>query len=267
MSEFIGYTETQVVRPRGGPSGYGRPMTDEPSRYRYLDFNAPLSGGRADSIAARIAMRRPATVLDVGCGWAELLLRVVAAAPAARALGVDSDEALLERGRANAEARGLSERVELRLADATAPVEPADAVLCVGRDHVFGTQAEALTALHRLVRPGGVLLLGTGYWQRPPTAAEAAGLGATPDELPLLADLVDSCIAAGFRPLDIQTADEDEWNRFESGFLADQEEFLMSHPEADRVRVAADEHRAGWLRGYRGVLGFAYLMLGVPSVR
>jgi SAM-dependent methyltransferase len=243
-------------------------MTDHAvGYYDHLDFNSPLSGQRADAIAAALARRRPATVLDIGCGWAELLLRVLAAAPDARGIGVDSDTRLVERGRANATRRGLLERVDLRATEGNVPLDPADAVICIGSDHVYGDQNDALGALHPLVRAGGVLLFGTGYWQRPPTLEEAAGLGATPDELPDLPTLVDRCVAAGFRPLDIQTANEDEWNAFESGYLADLEEYVMAHPGADRQRAEADEHRIGWLRGYRGVLGFAYLTLGVPSLR
>ncbi|HEY2299087.1 MAG TPA: class I SAM-dependent methyltransferase [Jatrophihabitans sp.] len=242
-------------------------MTEMIGYYDHLDFNSPLSGTRADALAAALARRGPVTVLDIGCGWAELLLRVLAAAPDARGLGVDSDEKLIVRGRDNAVRRGLADRVELRAGEGSAPLEPADAVLCIGADHVWGDQASALAALHPLVRPGGVLLIGTGYWQRPPTVAQAAGLGATPDELPDLATLVDWSTAAGFRPVDIQTANEDEWNAFESGYLADLEEYVMTHPSATAQREQADRHRAGWLRGYRGVLGFAYLTLGVPSLR
>jgi SAM-dependent methyltransferase len=242
-------------------------VTDEPGYYDHLDFNSPLSGTRADAIAGALARREPATVLDIGCGWAELLLRVLAAADHARGLGVDSDERLIARGRANAERRGLGGRVELRASDGSGPLDPADAVLCIGADHVWGDQADALAALHPIVRPGGVLLFGTGYWQRPPTADEAAGLGATEDELTDLGTLVDRCVAAGFRPLDVQTANADEWNAFESGYLADIEEYVMTHPSATGRRDEADRHRAGWLHGYRGVLGFAYLTLGVPSLR
>ena len=39
----------------------------------------------------------------------------------------------------------------------------------------------------------------------------------------------------------------------------------MADPSADELRAQADAHRQGWLHGYRGVLGFAYLTLGVPS--
>ena len=50
-----------------------------------LKFMTPLSQERADRLVA-IAIEGLAhgTVLDLGCGWAELLLQVIAAAPAAR---------------------------------------------------------------------------------------------------------------------------------------------------------------------------------------
>ena len=33
------------------------------------------------------------------------------------------------------------------------------------------------------------------------------------------------------------------------------------HPEATRIRDQLDQHRSYWLRGYRGILGMAYLTL------
>ena len=59
-------------------------------------------------------------------------------------------------------------------------------------------------------------------------------------------------------------ASEQEWEEFESGYQADEEEWLAAHPdhpEAAEIRRGVDEHRSYWLRGYRGVLGFAYLTL------
>jgi SAM-dependent methyltransferase len=244
-------------------------MAIGPGYYDDLQFNAPLSDARADALAETLAARRPARVLDIGCGWAELLLRIVAAAPAATGIGVDQDEPLLERGRANAVRRGIAERVQLIASDGSVPLDPGDVVVCIGSDHVFGDQAGALAALAPLVNPGGVLLFGTGYWQQPPTSEQAAAFGATPDELFDLAGLVERTVASGFRPLDIQTANEDEWNAFESGYLRDWESWLVRNPqdgEAAQVRAKADTHRHGWLAGYRNVLGFAYLTLGRPSI-
>ncbi|MGH3490007.1 MAG: SAM-dependent methyltransferase [Actinopolymorphaceae bacterium] len=89
-----------------------------PGYYEFLDFNAPLSGTRADSIARSLAAGQPSRILDVGCGWGELLLRTLARAPTAAGHGVDIDAQAIERGQANASTRGLADR-------ASFAVEPA----------------------------------------------------------------------------------------------------------------------------------------------
>jgi hypothetical protein len=90
-----------------------------------------------------------------------------------------------------------------------------------------------------------------------------------PDSLPDLAGLVDLALTAGFRPLKIETANQDEWDAFESGYLADWEHWLHqtpNTPQAEEIRAKADTHRTNWFRGYRTVLGFAYLTLGKPEL-
>jgi len=242
-----------------------------PGRYDWLDFNAPMSGALADSLASALTRGAPRAVLDIGCGWGELLLRVLAAAPDARGIGVDRDAPLLERGRANAAARGLDSRVTFREQFPDADERgPADVVICVGADHIFGTQGEALRELATVVAPGGRVLFGSGYWERTPSVEEAEGLGATPDDFGSLPDLVDLALICGFRLLDLRTATRREWEAFEMGFLADWEEWLLRWPDdpaAPEIRERADAHRNGYLRGYRDILGFAYLILGRPATR
>jgi SAM-dependent methyltransferase len=242
--------------------------TPEPGYYERLDFNAPLSSARADSIVQELAAGRPRTIQDLGCGWGELLLRTVAAAADSSGLGIDSAGRGLARARANAAARGLDGQVTFIEGDCTAPRDAADVVIGVGSDHAFGDQSSALEALRGLTRPGGRLLFGSGFWQRPPSVEEAAAVEMAPDSLPDLAGLVELAIEHGFRPLTIQTANHDEWEQFESGYLADWELWLLAygeHPDADTVRAKADTHRTEWLRGYGGLLGFAYLTLGRPT--
>jgi SAM-dependent methyltransferase len=240
---------------------------DGPGLYRYLDFNAPLSGARADAIAMRLAAAGPVTVLDIGCGWGELLLRVLARTPDARGVGVDIDERLLTRGRAAAETRGLDDRVSFVTGTPGLATVPADLVICVGSSHAFGEDAglgHALRSLYDLVRPGGRLLLGEATWD-PRAPADKSLVWDDMVELPDLAGLVDLACAAGFRPLYIEEANPDELDALESGFLADSEEWLLArsdHPDAAQVRAHADEHRNRWLRGYRRAFGFAYLTLG-----
>jgi SAM-dependent methyltransferase len=237
---------------------------DGPGYYEHLTFNAPLSERRAADIVARLAGRSPSDVLDVGCGWAELLLRVLDACPEATGVGVDTDGRALERGRANAAERGLTERVRFLEVAGDQPDGPADLVVCVGSSHAFGDTTQALAALRDRLRPGGTLLFGEAFWDSPADA----DLTLVPDDLtglPALAGLVDLAVGAGLRPLRTEVASLDEWDAFESGYLADWEEWLAAHrdhPDAAGVREQADRHRGRWMRGYRGRLGFAYLTLG-----
>ncbi|WP_214404213.1 SAM-dependent methyltransferase [Pseudonocardia lacus] len=248
---------------------------DLPPPHDDLTFMAPLSPERAARLVGFLAHDLRGTVADIGCGWAELLLRVLVAAPDARGIGIDTDAAAIAHGRVLAERRGLAERVDLRCADASTPLdEPVDAVICIGASQVWGAPvsdaepldyAAALTALRDAVPRGGRVLYGEGIWSRPPTEAAAAPLAGRLDEFLPLAGLVDLATAHGFAPLAVHEASLDEWDEFESGFSARYARWLAAHapdhPDADEVRARAARQRAGYFGGYRGVLGLAYLGL------
>jgi cyclopropane fatty-acyl-phospholipid synthase-like methyltransferase len=250
--------------------------TELPPSLTQLTFHGPLSEARAARLVARLTRNSPRTVLDIGSGWGELMLRILAAAPEATGLGLDTDEGDLARGRDNASARGLEDRVTFIRESAVGTTRgPADLVLCLGASHALtevqppGHTAAALRELRRLVTPRGRVLLAEGFWHRTPTEAELAGMwpGTSAAEFGDLASLVDQAVGAGFRPAWIETATLEEWEDFESGYQCDEEEWLAAHgdhPKAAGVRAQVDQHRSFWLRGYYGLLGQAYLTL-VPA--
>lgn len=237
-----------------------------PARYADLEFNAPLSSTRAGELIAGLQPLAGASIVDLGCGWAELLLRILADEPTASGVGIDRDPALITRARANAAARGLHDRVRLECGDATSWSTLADVAIVIGASHAWGGTRATLNAVRPWLRAGGRLLLGEGIWEQPPTPAALAALEAQPDEFTTLAGLVDLCLASDYRLLGASTATLTEWDDFESRYCAGRERRLLANPDAadaDEVRAEIDRHRHGWLHGYRGVLGFAYLTLAV----
>jgi hypothetical protein len=233
--------------------------------HAYLDFNAPMSDARAYELINTLQPLAGATVVDFGCGWAELLLRVLETEPTARGFGVDGDESGIARGRANAASRGLDKNTKLDLADVTTWEGPvADIAISIGASHAWGHTRSTLEAMRERTRPGGQVLLGDAFWEQPPTDDILTRLEAKPDDYGTLAELVDLAMACGFRLLNLATANLDEWDSFESRWCAARERWLAAnpdHPEFDEVKTVVDEHRDTWLHGYRGYLGFAYLTL------
>lgn len=236
-----------------------------------LTFHGPLSDARADTLIRSLGPLGGQRVADLGCGWAELLLRTLAANPDATGYGVDGDAEAIEHGRANARERGLADRVVLDVGDAAGWTDTADVLIVTGATHVFGGEptthtVNTLEAGRRLLRPGGRLLLGEGYWQREPTEAELTTMDIPGEQYRSLPDLVDLALEHGYRPLWLSRASQDEWDEFESRHALGWERWLAANPGSPhvaKVRSDADGHRTRWLRGWRDVMGLVYLTLAV----
>lgn len=244
-----------------------------PPLFEDLTFHGPLSLWRSDQLIGSLGRLDHAHLVDLGCGWAELLLRALATEPTATGHGIDLDAAALEHGRANARARGLADRVTLESGDvATWSGGEADVVIVNGASQVWGGEptehtANALTECRDLLRPGGRLLLGEGFWEREPTHGQLDAMQIPAQEYRCLADLIDLALALGYRLLAVSQASLDEWDEFESRHALGWQRWLLANPASPHtaaIQAKADAHRHAWLRGWRGVLGFAYLTLVVP---
>jgi cyclopropane fatty-acyl-phospholipid synthase-like methyltransferase len=229
-----------------------------------MRWNTPLSDEHATLLLNRLAMPPGACVLDVGCGWGELLLRAVAAAsgkPAVTGIGVDTDAAVLDRARVLAAERGLSEQVRFVPQEASTWRESADRVICLGASHALGGTERALTTLAELLQPGGRLLFGDGCWEKPPTEQASAIFGA---EVLSLAEILGHAHSAGWRLLHLSTACQREWDEFEISWAAGRQDWLLAHPndeQAQSVHDTLDAHLNEYVNIYRGVLGFCCLVL------
>ncbi|HEY0932526.1 MAG TPA: SAM-dependent methyltransferase, partial [Trebonia sp.] len=146
-------------------------------------------------------------------------------------------------------------------ADAAAWRGPCDRALCVGSSHAFGGTDQALRLLSEVVPPGGRVLYGDGFWAQAPGPEAVEIFGADVRPLP---GLLEACRAAGWRVIHLSSADQREWDDFESTFRAGRQEWLLAnpgHPRADEIRDWLDSREREYVSLYRGVLGFAYLVL------
>ncbi|WP_370326498.1 cyclopropane-fatty-acyl-phospholipid synthase family protein [Euzebya sp.] len=216
-----------------------------------LAVNAPASPARIDAIADGLAVEAPGTVLDVGCGRGDLLLRVLAAAPGTRGIGVDLDRAALDAARDRAREAGLAGRVTFAEADAAEWEGSCDAAICVASSHALGGTAAMLLRLAELVPSGGLALVGDGVWERRPDAWHREVFGDMPDTDQLL----EWAAMESWTVEDVDRSTAEEWDAFEAAWTAGVEAV-----GTDAARAYAAERREEYRR-YRGVVGFAWLVL------
>jgi cyclopropane-fatty-acyl-phospholipid synthase len=111
-------------------------------------------------ICSKLALRPGERMLDIGCGWGSLLIHA-ARNHGARGVGVTLSGAQAELARARVREAGLSDRLEIRVADyRTLADGPYDKISSVGMyEHVglsrYGAYARAVRSL---LRPGGLFL-------------------------------------------------------------------------------------------------------------
>jgi SAM-dependent methyltransferase len=230
--------------------------------HRELAFMNPMQEAATDTAIAALDLPAGARVAETGCGSAELLLRVLEAHPTATGVGVDPDADAIAAAR-EAAARRVPGRAPVLIAataaDAALPEGSFDLMVNVAASHAHGGFPEALGELCALVRPGGRILLGEGYWTQEPSPEFLAALGgATADELPLGLDALLAAVrAAGLEIEAVATASDADWAAYEEG-LAEAAERLEGAEAAVYARRIR-ERRA--LPAGTTTFGFALLTL------
>ncbi|MDH6121686.1 cyclopropane fatty-acyl-phospholipid synthase-like methyltransferase [Kitasatospora sp. GAS204A] len=226
-------------------------------------ITAPLTDESLAAVLRRAVRHGNERVLHLGCGSGAWLLRALAAHLDLTADGVDPDPAALTEARIAAEHLGVIRRLGLhhKAPAEFTPPHPYDLVLCIGATPAFDTLAATLSAADHHLSPGGTLLLGTGYWQRPPEQAARESVGHDLVDLPTLTDHLTT---AGWLPIHGHTStraelDDYEWSQ--TGTLTEWALDHPAHPAATEATQAAAEHRTAWLRGYREAFGFVTLLL------
>lgn len=224
----------------------------------------PISSQALDDLIGTLDLMSGAQALDIGCGKGELLLRL-AERHGARGLGIDLSAAYIAAAKEAVIARGPRVAPEFEVADVRTRQLQAGAyalAACIGASHASGAGTQgALAALRSLVRPGGQIILGEGFWAREPSADFLQALGATRDELTDYGGTIRIAMELGLTPLYARVATQDDWDRYEWTLVDTVERYLIganpAAPGVGALRDYADRIRNRLLLpDGRGTLGF-----------
>lgn len=114
---------------------------------------------KLDLVCRKLRLEPGMRLLDIGCGWGSLLAHA-AAHYGVTGVGVTLSQTQAAAGRQRLEARGLGDRVEIRLQDYRDLDEQFDAIASVGMvEHVGAANLlEYFSTAHELLADGGLFL-------------------------------------------------------------------------------------------------------------
>jgi cyclopropane fatty-acyl-phospholipid synthase-like methyltransferase len=232
-----------------------------------LAFMNPLAEEDVDEMIEALELEPNAHVLDLGCGKAEILLRIVERFPDVRATGLDNSSAILAEARRQAESRVPEAKVFLLEQDVReyAP-EPGsfDLVVSTGGVAFRGGVGGTLAVLAGFVASGGKLLFGEGYWREEPSAEYLVALGAAREELKDYEGTIQAAVEAGLDLKRAVTSSIEDWDAYEDAWARNGERYADAHEDeegVDELREWIANGRARYRElGGRETLGFGLFL-------
>jgi ubiquinone/menaquinone biosynthesis C-methylase UbiE len=226
-----------------------------------LDILSPLSSDKANRLLALLGLEPGYQALDVGCGKAEMLLRL-AEQYGVRGIGLETNRLYLISAGRRVQARGMTAKVtlyETSALDFKAAPGTFDAALCIGATLAYGGYRETLRALAVLVRDGGHLLIGEPYWKRDPALEYLYALGASQTDYMSHAQTIAVGEDEGLTFLYAETSSEAEWDCYEGLCNRAVELHLRKNaddPDAQEISQRIRAWRQIYLEWGRDTLGF-----------
>ncbi len=230
----------------------------------------PMSVAKTTELIDLLRLPDGGRVLDVACGKAEFLC-LVAERYEVTGTGIELSPFTFAEARENVASRELTDRIELLNMDG-GEYEPdqregLDMVSCIGASWIYQGHQGTLEALMRMVRPGGLVLVGEPFWKIPPdpeylrlTEQEAESYGSHSSN-------VQTGLNLGLRFLYSVVSTEDDWDRYEGLQWQAAERYAAAHPDdpdVDALLGTMHNHRDGYLRWGRDCLGWAMYLFSKP---
>ena len=223
--------------------------------HREHDYCNPISAAKIERLLDLLPLAESSRVLDLGCGRAELALRIIERF-GSHVVAIDNSSLMLDAARERAQWTGALGRLHLDNMD------------------IGGFDADPETfQLTVYLGAGGIdgyVLIGEGYWKRKAPSDYLAVLGGNDLEYLDHRGNVQAGIDAGLVPMHAAVASDDEWDEYEWKYARSIERFVREQPEdpdavtmLDRIR----RWRDAYLRWGRDTLGFGAYLFYRPGIR
>jgi SAM-dependent methyltransferase len=261
-----------VERAAPGPGLAVNPLKFSSIAHREHDYCNPISAAKIERVLDLLSLDETSRVLDLGCGRAELALRIIERF-GSTVVAVDHSEFMLDAARERAQWTGVLGKLQLDDSDIrnfAADPETFHLTVMLGAGGIAGGMAGICRQLKEWTRGGGYILIGDGYWRRKPHPGYLRFLGGSGTQFLDHRGNVQAGVAAGLIPMHATTATTDEWDEYEWKYCRSIERYAREQPVDPDVPAMLERIRRwrdAYLRWGRDTLGFALYLYYRPGAR
>ncbi len=229
--------------------------------HQRLPWSAPVSARTVEGLIEALDLAPESLALDIGCGRGRLLLDIVAR-HRCLGIGVDPDSIAIHFAREQAASRGLSALTTFLScpADKFSCEKEFDLCICVGASHACGGYRRTLEYMLEKASPSAFLLVGEGFWRRPPEPRYLEHISANSDELGSHLENLELAASLGLTPAWCAVTSDETWDDYEGLYRLTMLQYLERNPDdqdSDAFRRHSDRWYDGYLRWGRDTMGFA----------
>ncbi|HEY2326762.1 MAG TPA: methyltransferase domain-containing protein [Gaiellaceae bacterium] len=213
------------------------------------DLQNPTSGEKIELVGEYLRLAPRMRVLDIACGKCGPAI-LLAERFDCSIHGIELRESFASEGRERVAAAGLTDLVEIEVANAAEVAlehEAWDVAVCFGAAFVWGHIGDAAREIVPAVKQGGGVAIGEPYWRE---------LGREGEDFVDLPATVARFESAGLDLIGMAAASEDDWDRYESLHWRAAVEEIAAGADAE-FAATHREHVDRHLRWRRTELGWA----------
>lgn len=228
-----------------------------------MTYHNPLAPKTIHKVLDLLKLDESSRVLEVGSGPGELLCQLAQRYHCKDIVGVDPSERsnqIAEERIAKRQLTGQITLVKKKIEDHPIKKSSQDCVIAVGASHALGDYRGLLEAAKAWVKPGGLLLVGEGYWKQSPAKGYLEFLGCPESAYKSFAGTIEMAGDFGWQELFSSVTNQEDWDEYEGRYLYNIEQHVHNYPEEDEANLYLEKIRR-WRRGYltwgRETLGFS----------
>jgi SAM-dependent methyltransferase len=223
----------------------------------------PVNADGLEHLYRLLELGRGASIVDVGCGKGEMLIRL-AEKYHVKGVGVDKSPYCIREAAESKQKR--VPRADLKFLEMDGAQykpengESSDLTMCIGATWIYGSYKNTVKALAGMTKPSGFVMVGEPFWRKTPPREYLNSGELSADSFDTHHDNVRTGEAEGLRTVYTLVSSEEDWDRYEGLHWYAAAEYALANPEdpdLEELSASVSKERESYLRWGRETMGWA----------